>query len=189
MRATRRAYDPDSDFIRIRDFLVETFTLYQRPFNWLLERWNSCRYMVIPIHSYYNTRYFGVPTRPHLRFRDELPFWESTIAVWENERGNIVAVVHSENEEPGEAWFQIHPDYTELYAEMLAYAEGHLADRVDDLGFLKAYVNDGCELAEAARARGYRRLSQYCTHHLEYVLPDDLPAPELPEGFEIRSVL
>ena len=33
MKVTRKAYDPDIDFMRIRDFLIDTFTLYQRPFN------------------------------------------------------------------------------------------------------------------------------------------------------------
>jgi len=188
MNATRRAYDPETDFGRIRDLLIDTFGLYQRPFNWLIDRWNFCRYVVIPLHSYYNVRYFGVPTRPQHHFRDELPSWEKIIGVWENEAGEIVGVVHSENEEPGEAWFQIHPDWTALYPEMVAYAEEHLADRVDGLGFVKLYVNDGSELAEIARAGGYEKLDQ-CTRHLEYVIGDDLPVPQLPEGFVIWSVL
>jgi ribosomal protein S18 acetylase RimI-like enzyme len=188
MKTTLRAYDPDTDFIRIRDFLIDTFALYQRPFNWLIDRWNFCRYCVVPIHSYYNIRYFGVPTRPHHHFRDEMPFWEKTIGVWENESGDIVGVVHSENEEPGEVWFQIHPDYTFLYTEMVTYAEEHLADRVDNLGYAKIYVNDGCELEEIVRSIGYKKL-KYCTHYLEYIIRSDLPAPHLPEGFVIKSVL
>ena len=188
MKTIRRGYDPETDFMRIRDFLIETFALYQRPFNWLIDEWNFCRYCVIPVHSYYNTRYFGVPTRPHHHFRDELPLWEKTIGIWENEKGAIVGVVHSENEHPGEARFQIHPDYTFLYEEMLIYAEEHLADCVDGLGFVKVHVNDGCELEGIVNARGYRKLRDR-THHREYIIHDDLPAPELPEGFVIRSVL
>ena len=187
MKAIRKAYDPKTDFMRIRDFLINTFALYQRPFNWLIDRWNFCRYAVIPIHSYYNVRYFGVPTRPHHYFRDELPLWEKTVAIWENEEGQFVGVVHSENEEPGEAWIQIHPDYTYLYDEMVTYAEEYLADRVDDLGYVKLHVNDGCELEEVARARGYEKL-KYGIPHLEYTI-DELPAPQLPEGFVIKSVL
>lgn len=187
MKTIRKPYDPDTDFLRIRGFLIDTFALYQRPFNWLIDRWNFCRYCVIPLHSYYNVRYFGVPTRPHHHFRDELPLWERTIGIWENEEGHIVGVVHSENEEPGEAWFQIHPDYTFLYDEMVTYAEEHLADRDETVGYVKLYINGNCELEQIARARGYKQL-KYRIPHLEYVL-EELPAPQLPEGYVIRSVL
>jgi predicted N-acetyltransferase YhbS len=187
MEASLRAYNGERDFVRIRQFLIDTFGLYQKPFNWLIDRWNFCRYCVIPIHSYYNVRYFGVPTRPHHHFRDELPGWERTIGIWENENAEIVGVVHSENEEAGEAWFQIHPDYTFLYAEMVTYAEERLADVVDRVGFVKLYVNDGCELETIAQARGYERLD-YSIHHHEYLL-DELPDLRLPDGFVIKSVL
>ena len=173
-------------FMRIRQFLIDTFGLYGKPFNWLIDRWNFCRYCVMPIHSYYNVRYFGVPTRPHHHFRDELPGWEETIGVWENENGEIVGVVHSENEEPGEAWFQIHPDYFHLYDEMVDYAEEHLADRVDDVGFVKLYVNAGSELETIVARRGYRKLG-HSIDHREYVI-ENVPEPQLPEGFVIKSV-
>jgi predicted N-acetyltransferase YhbS len=186
METTLRAYDGDTDFMRIRQFLIDTFGVYGRPFNWLIDRWNFCRYCVVPIHSYYNVDFFGVPTRPRFHFRDELPGWEKTIGVWENAAGEIVGVVHSENEEPGEAWFQIHPDYFHLYEEMVDFAEQHLADRVDDLGYVKLYVNEGCELEEIARRRGYTNLG-YSINHREYVI-DDVPEPELPDGFVIKSV-
>jgi GNAT superfamily N-acetyltransferase len=186
-KTTCRSYDPGTDFVRIRDFLVDTFSLYGRPFNWLIDRWNFCRYCVIPIHSYYNVRYFGVPTRPHRPFRDELPLWEKSIRIWENEGGGIVGVIHSENEEPGEAWIQIHPDYFLLYDDMVTMAEEHLADRVDGLGYIKLYVNTGSELEQVVSARGYRRL-EYPTPCLEYPL-EEIPEPQLPEGFVLKSVL
>jgi hypothetical protein len=119
MRTTLKAYDATRDFMRIRDFLVETFSLYQRPFNWLIDRWNFCRYFVLPVHTYYNVQYFSVPTHTAQSHRDELLFWQKTNGVWENEKGNIVGVVTTENEEPGEAWIQIHPDYTFLMTKLL----------------------------------------------------------------------
>jgi len=184
---TCRPYDPGIDFLRIRDFLIDTFALYGRPFNWLIDRWNFCRYCVIPIHSYYNVRYFGVPTRPHAPLRDELPLWERSIRIWENEGGDIVGVVHSENEEPGEAWIQIHPDYVFLYDDMVTTIEEHLADRVDGVGYVKLYVNAGSKLEQVASARGYRRL-EHGTTHLEYSL-EEIPESQLPEGFVLKSVL
>ena len=187
MKTIRRAYDSNKDFMRIRSFLIDTFALYQRPFNWLIDRWNFCRYLVVPLHSYYNVRHFSVPTHPHRSIRDELPFWEATIGVWENEQGQIVGVVHSENEEAGEAWIQIHPDYTRLYDEMVAYAEERLADRAEGVGYVKLYVNADSELEQVASARGFRKLEDR-TPILEYVI-GETPAPQLPEGFVIKSVL
>jgi len=186
MKTTLKTYNPDRDFLRIRQFLIDTFALYQRPFNWLIERWNFCRYFVVPMHTNYNIRYFGVPISPGQSYRDELPLWEKTIGIWENEVGDIVAVAHSENEEPGEAWIQIHPDYTLLYEEIVTYVEEHLAARADNLGYVKLYVNTGSELEHVAQARGYRRVGKGITH-LEYTI-GDLPAPELPNGFVIKSV-
>ncbi len=158
MTATLRPYDPARDFVRIRHFLVETFALYDRPFNWTIDHWNFCRYFAVPVHTYYNVRAFGVPSRPRHGERDELPLWEKGIGVWENERGSIVGAVVTENEEPGEAWPQVHPAHTYLYDEMVTFAERNLADRVGDVAYVKLYVVEGTELERIADARGYRKI-------------------------------
>ena len=186
MSVTFKTYAPDQDFMRIRDFLIDTFSLYQRPFNWLIERWNFCRYFVIPVHSYYNISYFGVPTHTGRTFRDELPGWEKTVGMWENEDGHIDGVVNSENEEPGEAWIQIHPDYTFLYDEMVTYIEEHLADKVGTTKYVKLNINKGVELEKIARERGYKKLD-HSIPHLEYRI-NDIVEPQIPTGFTIKSV-
>lgn len=186
MKTLFKTYDPDRDFMRIRDFLIDTCALFQRPANWTIDRWEFVRYFVLPSHSYHNVRYFGVPTYRDKPFRDELPHWEKTIGIWENEEGNIVGVVNSENEEPGEAWIQIHPDYTFLYDEMVTYIEANLADRVGNIGYVKLYVDEDIGLKEIVRARGYKRL-KYGATLSEYII-DSPPAPQLPEGYVIRSV-
>ncbi|MEW6524941.1 MAG: hypothetical protein AB1445_15645 [Bacillota bacterium] len=144
--------------MRIREFLIATFALYQRPFNWLIDQWNFTRYHVLQLHTYYSVRYFGIPMRPHVTYRDELPLWEKTIGVWENAQGDVVGFVTSTDEEAGDAWIQVHPDYDGLYPEMLACIEANLADVAEETGFVKLYVNDGTALEELVRARGYRRL-------------------------------
>ena len=184
---TRRAYRGDQDFMRIRRFLIDSFALYGRPYNWLIDRWNFCRYHVLPIHTFYNVQYFGVPVGTGPPHRDERPSWERTIAIWEDSAGAIVGVVNSGNEEAGEAWTQIHPDYTFLYDDMVSYAEETLTSWFDDRGYVKLYVEDESELEAVAQARGYRKLSGQRTPHLEYTF-GDLPAPDLPAGFQIRSV-
>ncbi|MGY8826330.1 MAG: hypothetical protein ACKVJG_20770 [Candidatus Latescibacterota bacterium] len=39
-----RKYDPKQDFLRIRDFLLETYRVFGKPLNWGFERWNWARY-------------------------------------------------------------------------------------------------------------------------------------------------
>jgi ribosomal protein S18 acetylase RimI-like enzyme len=188
MEVRFQKYNPKQDFLRIRDFLADTFSLYDRPFNWMLDRWNFVQYFVIPIHSYHNNRYFGVPTNLRHNNQDELPLWEKTIGIWENKDGDIVGVVHSENEEPGEAWIQIHPDYTFLYDDMVTYIEKHLSDKVGNIGYVKLYIyNDNEQLKNIALDRGYRRLASG-TPILEYVI-GDIPEVQLPKNFKIKSVL
>jgi ribosomal protein S18 acetylase RimI-like enzyme len=188
MKITIKEYDDSVDFIRVRDFLVETFSLYQRPFNWCIDRWNFCRYFVVPLHTHYNVQYFGVPTQVTQPYRDELICWQKNNRIWENEYGNIVGVVTSENEEPGEAWIQIHPDYVFLYDEMVTYIEENLADRVDGIVYVKLYIDEDSELKQIAEARGYRKLVKQGSTHLEYNITDPKP-PQLQEGFVIRSVM
>ncbi len=183
-----RPYDPATDFGRIRQFLVDTFALYGRPFNWLVDHWDFCRYFAVPVHTFYNMRYFGVPTLTHRPFRDELPAWEKTIGVWETPSGAIAGAIVTENEEPGEVWPQIHPDHTDLYPKMVDYAEDRLADRVGGVGFVKLFVNEGTELEAIAAARGYTKLADRRMVHLEHRVTGRERAGSLPQGFVIRSV-
>ena len=185
----QRAYEGDQDFLLVRDFLIHTYALYRRPFNWLLDRWNFCRYHVVPLHTAYSVQYFGVPTGGADPHRDELPLWERTIRIWEDGRGEIVGVVHSENEEPGEVWIQIHPDFTYLYGEMVTYAEEFLINWVEDLGYVRLYVNERSGLERIAAARGYQKLEHCRIPQLVYHLDTDAITPALPRGFKIRSVM
>ncbi len=186
MQARRRAYDSDSDFARVRQFLIDTYALYGAPVNWLIERWNFCPHFVVPLHAYYDMGKFGGVQDVETAARMALQRWEQSIGVWEDDQGHIVGLVHNEDEEPGEVWIQTHPDHTDLCDEMLTYAERRLADRVDNLAYVKVYVSEGSVLEGLVRARGYRRLDSR-TVHLQYVIKD-LPEPTLPEGFVIKSV-
>ena len=104
----------------------------------------------------------------------------------ERGRRHRVGVVNSENEEAGEAWLQVHPDYTRLYDEMLTCAEENLAVWVDGLGFIKVYVDEDSRLRDVVTAREYHKLDAVSVHS-ECIL-DDVPEPQLPAGYVIRSV-
>ena len=76
------------DFIKIRDFLADTYAHFQRPFNWLIERWNVSPSLAREMN--------GV----------SLEEWESQIGIWED-ANRITAVVNAEGEDTGEAFFQV----------------------------------------------------------------------------------
>jgi hypothetical protein len=129
MAAKLRKYRPEQDFLRIRDFLVDTYQVIGKPLNWRLERWNYARYFVAPMLGAYRQEEPNV--EGSLR---AIRFWEDTIGVWENDEGEIVGVVNMEypdTEHPGfgEAFFQRHPQYTFLLDEMLDYAEATLTNK------------------------------------------------------------
>ena len=46
MTARMRPYQPETDFIRIRDFLNETYCRFPWTCNWGMERWNYARYFL-----------------------------------------------------------------------------------------------------------------------------------------------
>lgn len=180
-----RDYDPARDHLRIRRFLIDTFRLYGRPFNWMLDQWNFCRYFASPVHVFYTARHFSVPRPANPQYRDEVSAWEKTVRIWEDERGEIVGVVNSENEEPGDAFVQTHPGYEFLSRDMLDHIERHLADECDGVRYVKVYANRDTELEALVEARGYRRLG--ITPHLEYRITGD-EAAVLHGGFILRSV-
>ena len=63
----------DADFLRIRDFLVATYSHFQRSYNWTIERWNFSISLARSMHAV------------------SMEVWASQIAIWEQD-GEIVAV-------------------------------------------------------------------------------------------------
>ncbi len=173
---TMRSYVPEIDYMGIRDLIIETFPLYGGPFNWTIDRWNICRFHIIPLHKYYSPSYFGVPMRPHVDHRDEPPLWQNGIGIWETGDGEVVAVAHSENEEPGEAWIQVHPNYGFLCPEIIDYIEENLADRANGYGLVKLYVKDLDDLESVVEEKGYIRLETPIPY-LVYEIHDDVETP------------
>lgn len=177
-----RKYDPEQDFLRIRDFLMETYRAFERPVNWRIERWNYARYFVAPL--------LGDPDPKESE--KNIRFWEETVGVWENAEGEIVGVVNVEHPalwHPGfgEAFFQRHPQYGFLLGEMLDYAEANLINREKNL--LYVYIFDQDEpFQELVEGRGYRKDVERPGYDSEFVIEGDLPVCDLPEGYAIRSM-
>lgn len=73
-----RRYEPETDFMRVRDFLKRTGKAYGRPLDWKIDRWNYARYFVAP--------YLGGDGRDDEAGREgslnAVRFWESVIRIW-----------------------------------------------------------------------------------------------------------
>ncbi len=91
---------------------------------------------------------------------DAVQLWESLVGVWEA-HGEIVGVATIEHPV---TW---HPGYGDIFVQRLPE---HVSP-----------------LLEAVQRRGYVRNEERSSSHLEYAI-GELPAPELPPGFSVRTM-
>jgi predicted N-acetyltransferase YhbS len=172
--------------MRIRDFLVDTYTALDAPVNWGIERWNYARYFVAPMLGAY-----GTDTGSQEGSIQAIRTWEDLAGVWENEGGEIVGVAtieHPVTWHPGygEIFVQRHPKYLHLLDEMLAYGEETFVHPEKKRVYIFVYEDDAT-LKGAVEQRGYVRNTEISASHLEYVI-DDLPEPNLPTGFSVHTM-
>jgi predicted N-acetyltransferase YhbS len=181
-----RNYRPETDFLLIRDFLMETYRDLGGLLNWRIERWNYARYFVAPYLGAY-----GQAETPIEGSLQAIRFWEETVGVWEYDEGRIAGVVNMEHpdfEHPGygEAFLQRHPRYTYFLEEMLDYAEANLVNRQTNTLFAYVFDHD-VELQVLVQRRGYVQSREHPGWDSEYVV-GALPEQELPAGYLIRSM-
>jgi predicted N-acetyltransferase YhbS len=161
-----RRYHLRTDFDRVGEFLIEHFAPDNCDGNWLQPIWE---YM----HSHPN---FDASSYER-------------IGIWE-EAERIVAVAHYEGE-LGEAFFQFHPAYRHLRAEMLAFAEEHLPASTPSGGRrLRVYVNDFDGDFEAlVSAQGYAQDAEAARPMSLLHIPSPFhPEGALPAGFRLKSL-
>jgi predicted N-acetyltransferase YhbS len=186
VRINERKYNPARDFIRIRDFLIDTYTAFDAPVNWGIERWNYARYFVAPMLGSYGTD-TGVPDGS----LEAIRLWEELVGVWESEDDEIVgvaAIEHPVKWHPGygEIFLMRHPSYLHLLDEMMPYGEKHFTDPNKKQAHIFVYEDD-LPLLKMVNERGYTKDPERMSSHLEYTI-GDLPEPNLPEGFSIISM-
>jgi predicted N-acetyltransferase YhbS len=160
-----QSYNRAQDLERVSSLLVRHYQADNRDGNWLQPAW---AYM----HAH-----------PAL---DESAL--DRIGIWED-GGEIVAVVHYESA-LGEAFTQIHPDYTWLKAEMLEYAEERLYG-ITEAGqrIVRAFVNEFDPQFQAlVQCRGYHRTPDHDRPLSRFTIPDPFPEIALPEGFRLKSL-
>ena len=186
MTARQRTYEPERDFIRIRDFLANTYNAFPGPFNWGIERWNYSRYFVAPMIGAYGTDQDSIEGE-----LKAIALWEDLVRVWEDDTGNIVGVTCIEHPDPsdrqyGEIFVQRHPEHVDLLDDMIIFGETHYVNPKMNRVFTWAY-DDDADLIAVLKERGFERKDGPVSHHLEYTFAE-IPELELPEGFQLLSM-
>ncbi len=163
MKTTARHYDHDTDYDRVGEFLVNSYSTAGDHINWLQPRWEYMHY------------------HPNITKVDL-----SSFGVWEAE-DEIVAIVHLEHY-VGTAYFEIDRAHAYLKGEMLAHAEEHLCAPTSSGKALTIYVNDRDSAFQAiAEEAGYRKRSR--SEEMSCLaIPSEFPAISLPDGFQLKSL-
>lgn len=153
------------DFPAISDFLCSHFQPNNRDGNWLQPIWEYAY-----THPFFDQRSI------------------QRIGIWED-AGTMVGISLYESR-IGEAFFQIHPGYTQLKSEMLEYAERSLfGQSVEGRCYLKAYVNDfDTEFESLVRSRGYDQEPRCHRPMMQFAIRDPFPPIRMPEGFSLKSL-
>lgn len=168
-----RNYKHAEDFMRIRDFLIQSYTKLDEPYNWMIERWNYAFYFIRDM--------FG------LTLKD----WEKTVGIWENEGGEIIAIVNAEGTSRGEAFFQLDKDVSDvsLLKEMFIFAEENLMLEEEDKYVLKLRILDEDKVLEKiAKKREYVKHEKATETTSVISLDRDFSYPALPDGFVMKSM-
>lgn len=169
----------------MRDFLARTYSQFDAPVNWGIERWNYARFFVAPMLGAYSTE-DGTPQGS----LDAIDLWEDLTAIWESD-GEIVGVATIEHPDPthpafGEIFVQRHPDHLPLLDEMLEHGERRYAH--PETGETHIFVwEDDAPLMEVLERRGYARNEERSSSHLEYAI-GDIQERKLPDGFTVRTM-
>jgi len=156
------------DFIRIRDFLANTYAYFQRPHNWTIERWNFSISMARVMH--------GV----------SLEAWESQIGIWED-GGKILGVVNAEGEDDGEAFFQVAREDLpqDILMEMFSFCEAHLGKDREGSRVIHLRIPSGSlQIEEIAMNRNYHQMPKK-EEVSELCLQQEFRV-ELPKGFSFK---
>ncbi|MCB0036819.1 MAG: GNAT family N-acetyltransferase [Anaerolineales bacterium] len=156
------------DYERIQALLQLSLPITPLGLNWDIRRWEGkCWY------------------DPH---ENGNPDWHKNCQLWETSVGQLVGLVHSDS--LGFPYLEIHPDYRYLEVEMIAWAEGHLAEpQADQKGqqlqfFVYEYdVHRQHLLAE----RGYEKMAYGGVIRHMRLGRQPLERPQLPNGYTLRA--
>lgn len=166
-KLVKKNFSCTNDFERVNDFLSKTYE-YNGIYNWDNARWSFNRYCV---HN-----------KQELSGKRN---WEASVQIWEDSQGEIVALAHIE--EPGDYFFQVHPDYKYLEEEMLIWAIDDCHKRYTNLNRIVVMnsVND------TQRKKLYGKYDAMLIGndiHRIIELKKKCILPKLPEGYKIINI-
>ena len=154
-------------FLQVRDFLIDTYDPDSTHHNWQIDRWNFCRHVSQIIH-------------------ETVKSWPATVGVWVDQCGVIQAVVNSEGENMGGAFFQLRSrNYTDAeLLEFLNHAEDNLSKTEEDSRkLINLHIGPGFQqLIRILEERGYQPTGMEEVGILEITHPMDV---HLPEGLRL----
>lgn len=191
MKPKFRPYNPEKDFLRVRDMLSETYAQFDRPVNWTIERWQYARHFCAPMLGAYGMEINSdqIVENSIEKSKEAIRHWESAIGIWENEQGNIVGVVCPDEYVPWHsganlAFIQRRPRYDFLLDEMIEYA----ATKYVRDGITRLWITShDTALSNIAQQRGYTPSEKGLEYWLEINLTQ-LPPAHLPDGFTFQSM-
>jgi predicted N-acetyltransferase YhbS len=161
-----KPYDVSTDYDRIGKFLLDTYTPGDFFLNWPQPRWEYMHY--------------------HSLVQDvDL----SKIRIAEDD-GKVIGLIHFEHVE-NQVFFQLDPEYSQLSAVFLDYAEANLRGKSakDGRENLVAFIHEHHRsLISLVRERGYKPFPDHAEEHSNMVLDQTIPDAPLPEGFFIQSL-
>ncbi|MNB86692.1 Acetyltransferase (GNAT) family protein [compost metagenome] len=161
----------DKDFLRIRDFLAQTLKDNPKTQNWLIDRWNFCRYFAHIMH-------------------ESFELWPETVGIWENDHHEIVAVVNSEGEiqshESGVAFFQLASRFDDDFMnELIDFAEEKIAITAEGITSLSFVLDQNEQMERLMKSRGYE-LRDWKDATSCMPVTSQLPV-NIPDGFRLAD--
>lgn len=189
MKAKLKTFDFNHDFLRVRDFLSDTFRIYHRSVNWRIERWEYAFYFIAPMLAHW-----GNPSPTYESAQEAISCLETLTGLWETAQGEVagaVTIEHPDLTHPGfgEFFIQRHPDHLDIFPEMLDFAEANLRDPCENILYIYIEADDHL-LRELLESRGFvPHPEQFCIESEldlhRYAIPQ---IPSLPESFKLQSM-
>ncbi len=166
LKITSRPFRDDRDFWRVRDLLIEAYPLTPTGFNWEVRRWDGQRF--------------------HNDDAALNPEWGRTVRLWETDDGRLVGVAHSDY--ASNISLQLHPDYREIEAEMIAWGEDTLAVVKEERRQVEVFVFDyDVPRRRLLEARDYDQMPYYGVTRRMRFGNRALPTAEIAAGYTLRT--
>ena len=165
---TNREFSGHDDFMAVRQFLIDSYSGFDRLFNWGIDRWDVLRY---------TTNAAGELSGQ----RD----WEQYVRVWED-NGRVVGVIHPED--GGDLHVEIDAGYRHLEDEMYGWGEGYAAPSFRDGSLLVAYTKAHDDLRNRVlKSRGWQLVGP-AGYTRRRSLTAPLPQGPVAAGYAVRTV-